>query len=237
LPRSSGPYGGILCSSAADLVRLAKMHLDGGTAPDGTRVLAADAVAAMQRQEVEVPDKWTVSSDAWGLGWTLYDWNGVKGYGHDGATIGQFSYLRVVPHAGVIAVLLTNGGDARQLYAALFGELLGDLADVEMPAPFEPPAHPLVVDLAPIVGHYRREGAAITITEQDGVPHLVYEFVDGLAGISPAIEADLIPLSDTVFAAKGTGSFSGDWMPVVFATLSTGAQFVYVGLRAAPKVG
>lgn len=236
LPRSSGPYGGILCSSAADLVRLARLHLDGGTAPDGTRVLSADAVEAMQRREVEVPDKWTVSSDAWGLGWTLYDWQGVRGFGHDGATIGQFSYLRVVPDAGVIAVLLTNGGDARQLYASLFGELLADLADLRMPAPFEPPARPPVVDTAPITGRYRREGAAITITETDGKPHLVYEFVDGLAGISPAIEAELIPLSDTVFAAKGTGSFSGDWMPVVFAALPTGDQFVYIGLRAAPKV-
>lgn len=50
------------------------MHLDGGSAPDGTSVLSAATVAAMQRRAVDVPDKWTVSADVWGLGWTLYDW-------------------------------------------------------------------------------------------------------------------------------------------------------------------
>ncbi|WP_269459650.1 hypothetical protein [Allokutzneria albata] len=39
-----------------------------------------------------------------------------------------------------------------------------------------------------------------------------------------------------MFAAKGTGAFSDDWMPVVFSTLATGTPSVYVGLRAAPKI-
>ncbi|MFF4855040.1 serine hydrolase domain-containing protein [Streptomyces rubiginosohelvolus] len=54
-----------------------------------------------------------------GAGWTLYDWDGVQGFGHDGASIGQYGYLRVVPSAGVAVVLLTNGGGSRELYAAL----------------------------------------------------------------------------------------------------------------------
>jgi hypothetical protein len=55
---------------------------------------------------------------------------------------------------------------------------------------------------------------------------------------SPPLEMDLVPVSDTVFAASGAGpSFSEDYMPVVFATLTDGTACVYVGMRAAPKVG
>ncbi|WP_329070392.1 serine hydrolase domain-containing protein [Amycolatopsis sp. NBC_01480] len=236
LPRSSAPYGGQLCATAADLVRLARLHLDGGVAPDGTRLLSASTVAAMQQRETHTPDHWTVSSDGWGLGWTLYDWGGIGGFGHDGATIGHYAYLRVVPAAGVVVALLTNGGDARHLYESLVGELLSTLAGVELPPPFAPPTVPSTVDIGAIAGRYRREGVAITVEGRAGVPWLRYEFVDGMAGLAPAIEAELVPVSDTVFAARVAGPFSGDWMPVVFATLSTGTPCVYIGLRAAPRV-
>ncbi|MFI0715217.1 serine hydrolase domain-containing protein [Streptomyces inhibens] len=237
MPRSAGPYGRVI-ASAGDVVRLARMHLDGGTAQDGTRVLAPGTVEAMQWREVDCPDKWTVSSDGWGLGWTLYDWFGTPGFGHDGASIGQYAYLRVAPEAGVAIALLTNGGGARRLYATLFRELLDELAGVRMPDAFEPAAQPPTVDMAPFLGTYRREGVVITVTEHDGTPHLVYEFVDGMKDFSPPLEMNLTPVSDTVFAASGAGpSFSEDWMPVVFSTLTDGTMCCYIGMRAAPKAG
>ncbi|MFI7128954.1 serine hydrolase domain-containing protein [Nonomuraea sp. NPDC050153] len=232
MPRSAGPYGRIITSSG-DLVRFARMHLAGGLAPDGTRVVPAEAVAAMQRREVDVPDKWTVSADGWGLGWTLYDWDGVFGYGHDGAAIGQYAYLRVVPQAGVAVALMTNGGGARPVYAALFRELLSELAGVRMPDAFGPPAQPPVVDMTPFVGTYKREGVVITISPS----RIRYEFVDGMKHLSPPLEADLTPVSETVFAASGIGaSFSEGYMPVVFSTLPGGTLVCYVGMRATPKV-
>ncbi|MCX4956810.1 serine hydrolase domain-containing protein [Streptomyces virginiae] len=237
MPRSAGPYGRVL-ATAADVLRLAKLHLDGGSAPDGTQILGARAVAEMQRWAVDVPDKWTVSADGWGLGWSLYDWNGVPGYGHDGASIGQYGYVRVVPGADLVVVLLTNGGAARFLYADLMRELLRDLGGVHMPPAFAPPARPPVVDMARLVGTYRREGVVITVgVRPDGAPHLLYEFVDGMRDFSPPLEMDLTPLSSTVFAAAGAGpSFSGGWMPVVFATLVDGTPCCYIGMRCAPKV-
>ncbi|QBD76627.1 hypothetical protein EPA93_11680 [Ktedonosporobacter rubrisoli] len=190
----------------------------------------------MQHCEVDTPDKWTVSSDGWGLGWRLYDWDGVPGFGHDCATIGQYGYLRVVPQAGVILVLLTNGGGARQLYVTLFRELLAELAGVTMPPDFKPAPQPPVVDITPFIGTYKREGVIITFSERHGKPHLIYEFVDGMKDLSPPLEVDLVPVSETVFAAPGSGPFSEDWMPVVFSTLSTGIQCVYIGMRAAPSL-
>ena len=62
-------------------------------------MLCEETVAVMQQRVVDSPDKWTVSADGWGLGWTLYDWNGIQGYGHDGASIGQYGYLGVVTSA------------------------------------------------------------------------------------------------------------------------------------------
>ncbi|MFI7445953.1 serine hydrolase domain-containing protein [Nonomuraea sp. NPDC049714] len=230
MPRSAGPYGRVIIS-AGDLARFAQMHLDGGRG-----VLSADAVAAMRRREVDSPDKWTVSADGWGLGWTLYDWNGVSGYGHDGAAIGQYSYLRVVPHAGVAVALLTNGGDARPLYGELFRELLDELAGVRMPEPFGPAAEPPVVDMSRLVGDYRREGVVVTVAQDDDGARIRYAFVDGMKDFSPPLEMDLVPVSETVFAATGGGSsFSEEHVPVVFSTLTDGTDCVYIGMRATPK--
>ncbi|WP_069165669.1 serine hydrolase domain-containing protein [Nocardia altamirensis] len=236
MPRAVAPAARVI-STAGDMVRFAKMHLDGGRAADGTAVLSAETVAAMQHQEIEVPDKWTVSGDGWGLGWTLYNWDGIKGFGHDGAAIGQYAYLRAIPEAGVAVALLTNGGGARQLYAALFRELLAELAGVRMPEAFAPADPPIEVDIAPFVGTYRRAGVVITVSKRDdGSAHMLYEFVDEMKDMSPPLSMDLTPMSDTVFAASGAGpSFSEDYMPVVFTTLTDGTQACYVGMRTTPK--
>nr|WP_198151600.1 serine hydrolase domain-containing protein [Kibdelosporangium sp. MJ126-NF4]CEL16939.1 Beta-lactamase [Kibdelosporangium sp. MJ126-NF4]CTQ91832.1 Beta-lactamase (EC 3.5.2.6) [Kibdelosporangium sp. MJ126-NF4] len=227
MPRSMGP-GGRVIASAGDMVRFAKAHLDGGAG-----VLSPESVAAMQRHEVDTPDKWSVSADAWGLGWTLYDWDGTPGYGHDGAAVGQYSYVRVVPSVGVAIALTTNGGSARQLYSELFQELLRELAGVRMPDAFGPPAQPPTVDITPFVGRYEREGVVITVTEQ---AHLTYEMnFAGDSDLFPPIEADLVPVSERVWAGTGAGpSFSEGWMPVVFATVD-GVDYCYVGMRAAAK--
>ncbi|MFI0421098.1 serine hydrolase domain-containing protein [Spongiactinospora sp. 9N601] len=239
LTRAQTPNGGYLCATAADIVRLAKFHLDGGVAPDGTRLLSERAVARMQRREMEVADKWTVSSDAWGLGWTLYDWTGVFGFGHDGATIGQHGYLRVAPEAGVVIVLLGNGGDtpwthSRRVYQTLFRELLAELADARMPDDFAPATEPIETDFTQYTGTYRRAGVEITVSLDNGRPKVVYEFVDGMAGLAPALELEVAPVTPTVFA--GRTNPAEDWMPIVFSTLPDGTGCCYIGLRAAPKV-
>ncbi|MEU4231692.1 serine hydrolase domain-containing protein [Nonomuraea sp. NPDC026600] len=69
-PRSTGPVARVVVS-AGDMVRFARMQLDGGLAPDGTCVLSAESVAEMQRREVDSPDRRTVSADGWGLGWSV----------------------------------------------------------------------------------------------------------------------------------------------------------------------
>lgn len=102
-----------------------------------------------------------------------------------------------------------------------------------MPAPFAPAARPPAVDITPFTGTHRREGVAITVSERDGEGHLVYAFVDGMAGLSPAMEMRLVPISETVFAGAGAGPFVEDWMPVVFSALQDGTGVCCIGMRAA----
>ncbi|WP_030472837.1 serine hydrolase domain-containing protein [Lentzea aerocolonigenes] len=218
MPRAAGPAAAV-CASAGDVVRLAKAHLDNA-------VLKPETVALMQERQVDVPDKWTVSADGWGLGWTLYDFTGTPGIGHDGAATGQYTYLRVIPEKGIAIALLTNGGGARPLSSAILRSLLGEFG-VEMPPPFAPPAEPLDVDMTPYNGVYKREGVVIMIDGRKAR----YEFVDDMA-IYPSMDMELVPVAPNVFAATGAGSsFQDDFMPVVFEN-----GCCYIGMRAAPKV-
>ncbi|MER6916659.1 serine hydrolase domain-containing protein [Streptomyces sp. NPDC000594] len=232
-PRSLGPAARVI-ATAADLAGLARMHLDGGTAPGGARVMSVDAVAAMQHRETGVPDQWTVGADGWGLGWTLYDWDGIPGYGHDGSAAGQWAFLRVVPETGVAVVLLTNGGRARRLADALLGEILEELCGVLLPEPFAPPADPPAVDLAPLVGTYRRAGAVITVTAEGGRGRLVHDPADPTPDCRVPRELELIPVSGTVFAGSG-GADEDEWLPVVFTRLPDGSRCLYIGMRAANR--
>ncbi|TYB64311.1 beta-lactamase family protein [Nonomuraea sp. PA05] len=239
MPRSVAP-GGRIIASAGDIARFARMHLDGGLAPGGVRVLSAESAAAMRRREVDSPDEWTVSAAAWGLGWSLYDLGGVPGFGHDGSAVSQHSYLRVIPGAGFAAVLLANGGGFTGLYDELIPGLVAAVTGVRMPPPFAPPPVPPAIDLEPLLGTYRREGVAITVFRAgDGGPRLRYAFVDDMAHLSPPLESALVPVSRSasraVFAATG-GPYGEAHIPVVFVTLPGGTPCVYVSMRATPKV-
>ena len=72
LARSNAPAGSMLAMRPRDLLAFAQMHLDDGTAADGTQVLAPGTVAAMQERQVDLPDL-GLMGDAWGLGWELFD--------------------------------------------------------------------------------------------------------------------------------------------------------------------
>ena len=94
LPRSVGPAG-LISARAEDLIEFARLHLRGGRSATGTEVLRPDLVAEMQRVHVDVPNPDSLR-DHWGLGWFLCDWDGATVHGHDGGTVGQFAFLKVV---------------------------------------------------------------------------------------------------------------------------------------------
>ena len=117
----------------------------------------------MQQQQVELPAG-SGLADAWGLGWFLHDWHGTRVIGHDGGTLGQSAFLRIVPESGFAVALLTNGGNPASLYHDLFTRLFGDRLGIG-PTELEWPeaAHP--VDASRVTGTFTREGVDIEIRE------------------------------------------------------------------------
>ena len=95
LPRSIGPAG-LVTANAADVLAFARLHLTGGVGPDGTRLLSEESATAMAAHQADLPDKYSLG-DSWGLGWIRFGWDGQRLYGHDGNTIGQSAFLRVLP--------------------------------------------------------------------------------------------------------------------------------------------
>ena len=55
MSRAAGPAGATINTTIDDLLAFAQMHLAGGTAADGTRVLSDASVRAMQHPAVVVP--------------------------------------------------------------------------------------------------------------------------------------------------------------------------------------
>jgi hypothetical protein len=235
LPRSAGPAG-LITATAADVLGFARLHLTGGLAPDGTRVLGPESAAAMAAFQTELPDKHSLG-DSWGLGWIRYDWDGHRLIGHDGNTIGQSAFLRLLPEQGLAVALLTNGGGTRDLYQDLFREIFAELADVAMPAPPAPPAEPVTVDFEPYLGTYQRAGALLEVFRVEDTARLRLTVTGPLAELMPETVREylLVPVEPGLFMVRdphGQG-----WLVVTFYALATGEEYLHFGGRATPKTG
>jgi CubicO group peptidase (beta-lactamase class C family) len=166
LARSNSPAGAMLAMRARDLIAFARMHLEDGKAADGTQVLAPGTSARMQARAVDLPELGLMGT-SWGLGFERFDLPTGDLVGHDGSTIGQNAFLRMVPEAGVAVALLTNGGDVMTLYRDVVDHVLTELTDVRMPALPEPPAHPERIDASRFVGTYSAEVFDLTVSQDE----------------------------------------------------------------------
>jgi CubicO group peptidase (beta-lactamase class C family) len=226
LPRSVGPAG-LVTAAVADVLAFARMHLAGGG-----EVLRAESCAEMTTHQADLPDKF-VLGDSWGLGWIRFDWDGHRLIGHDGNTLGQAAFLRVLPEQGLAVALLTNGGHTRDLYGDLYREIFAELAGVTMPQPFAPPEEPVTVDVAPYVGVYERAGVRM---EVESGPLLRTTLTGPLAELEPdpVEEYPMVPVGPALFAVRAPETET--WLPVTFYALPTGERYVHFGARATPRV-
>ncbi|WP_020672525.1 serine hydrolase [Amycolatopsis nigrescens] len=234
LPRNMGPAG-LITATTKDVLGFARLHLTGGLTPTGERILTTASATAMAEKQTDIPGKHSLG-DSWGLGWIRDDWSGRRVIGHDGNTIGQSAFLRLLPDQGLAVTLLTNGGNTRDLYQELYREIFAELADVAMPRPLEPPATPVTVDGSRHVGVYERAGVVmVVLAEGDGI-RLRQTATGPLAELMPekTMEFDLVPVTDSLFVCREPGART--WMPVTFYTLPTGEPYMHYGVRATPKV-
>jgi CubicO group peptidase (beta-lactamase class C family) len=168
MARSNSPAGSMLSMRPRDLLAFAAMHLNDGKAEDGTQVLAPGTAGRMQAREVELPYLGIMGS-SWGLGFERFDTPSGDIVGHDGSTIGQNAFLRMVPEAGLAVALLTNGGDVMSLYHDLAGHVLEALSPVGLPDLPVPPAEPERIDASRFVGTYAADVFQLEVSqEEDG---------------------------------------------------------------------
>jgi CubicO group peptidase (beta-lactamase class C family) len=238
LPRVCGPMG-LINSTVGDVLTWAKMHMDGGKAADGTQVLSERAVLAMQEPQIAVPDPYTLGSH-WGVGWILFDWDGHRLYGHDGNTIGQSAFLRVAPDAGLAVTLLTNGGDAHDLYMTLYSELFAELAGIAMPKMPTLPDTPLELDLAPYAGTYERLSVSIELEPKDGKLVGTATMSGPLAQMmpDPVQKMILTPVDQTTFLLSNPDEEEGATpTPAVFYDFADGKpSYLHFGARTHPRI-
>lgn len=168
MSRAHAAAGSLTSSTPRELLnRFVRFHLDGGLAPDGSRVLSQASVAAMQEKQYSMAGAPGLGREI-GLAWMLNQWDGERVIGHGGGTIGQLSYLQVLPDRRFGVCLLTNAATGGFLWRDLGGWLFEELAGVTMPGVQKPPATPPTLDLTKYTGRYERLGLTQDVTVEDG---------------------------------------------------------------------
>ena len=148
------PAGTTLMMTPSELIRFAGAHLRSGPAAGW---LSTECVTHMQTQQFALPEFAPFDATGWGLGWFLSDASDQRVIGHDGATLGQVTKLRVLPSSGAMIAIMINAATpfALQRFYDSVAHLLGD-RPVEPAVPSKSPGG---IDLDKYAGCYRTVGS------------------------------------------------------------------------------
>jgi CubicO group peptidase (beta-lactamase class C family) len=227
LVKSNAPAGAMLAMRPRDLLAFAAMHLNGGKAADGTQVLSEASATVMRDKQVTVPPLGLMGTH-WGLGFELFDFPTGFVFGHDGGTVGQSAFLRIVPGKNVAIALLTNGGNPIAVYFEVYRHLLKVLADVDLPDNPVPPANPERIDAAKYLGTYANSmGKTEIAQDDDGRIWMTETPLGELAELIGEVEkTELVHLeNDTLIAA--TPKY-GIYLPQVFIGDDGSGRSLYI---------
>lgn len=187
LPRASNPAGGIL-STAGDLLRFARAHLNDGEL-DGRRILGPESARLMRMLQYPAGS----FADAYGIGWMLRTIDGTTVAGHGGSTNGFRAQLSLVPEHGVAVAMLTNGSRGNAVNHAVERFVLARYAGLTFT---EPPRVALPPEqLARFAGRYERPlnridvavaGDALTIAQE------TESALNGQRAVFPPVRAEAI---------------------------------------------
>jgi CubicO group peptidase (beta-lactamase class C family) len=233
--RALVPAGSRTTATARDVLGFVRCHLDGGRSSGGHEVLSAAGVTAMQQPEADFPPRGVF--DKMGLSWFLGTWDGTRVLGHGGGTIGQLSFMFVLPDSRFAVCLLTNATSGGLLWRELAPQVFGELAGVRMPEPPKPADPPPALDLTAYTGTYARLGAVCEITVEDGALVLTLTPTGALADAETGgpQRTVLAPVDERRFV----GSLLGLESPMAFDAPDADGRprYLYVGGRAARRAG
>ncbi|WP_321491466.1 serine hydrolase domain-containing protein [uncultured Desulfobacter sp.] len=198
LESSGAPAGSFATMTVADLLKFACLHLDEGKTFDGTQILSKEGVRAMKTKQTSIAAPVSENTTGWGLGWSLMEWDGEKVIGHDGGTVGQNSFLRIIPSKQTAVCLLTNGGDYMGLKKSLFPHLFRELAGVCIPD--TPAPKDITANNTLFTGRYENCLVYTEVFEDKGLLHVRFGAKHSLNEVMPEQIFILKPLSPNTFA-------------------------------------
>lgn len=163
LPNAMSPAGSTLSMTADDLLCFARLHLDGGVAPDGTRLLSEQAVQAMQAA--------TISQSVggltmrYGLGWRLAGEGIVQ---HSGSGIGTAAHLIVHVPSRTAIVAMGNSDTALECLAQFCNDVLKEDAGLVLATDSTPaPVQTVSLEAGRYTGDYESLAMKYTVTGND----------------------------------------------------------------------
>jgi CubicO group peptidase (beta-lactamase class C family) len=202
---SHAPAGSMTTSTPAELLGFVQMHLNNGRAKDTTQVLSASSVQAMQQAQAKFPR--TSLGSGMGLGWMLSEWGGERVIGHGGGTIGQLSFLQVLPDRAFGLALFTNcmtgGALWRDLSRYLYPEFVG-VAPSELP---KEPATAPKIDASKYAGRFARYGQELEVkSDENGRLVVVVKPTGAMAAMGNQEQTvPLRPIDKELFLANQGG--------------------------------
>ena len=235
LPRAYGP-GGNVSSTARDVLTMAALFLNGGSTPDGARIVSALGIGEMTQSRVPIPDPYMFGPE-WGLGLIVCDWHGETVYAHDGSTIGQSARLRILPERDLAIAMLTNGGPRDGLYRQAFNAILTEFDAGTVPDLPEPdPA--IALDFARYVGTYERPGVRYEVAAAGGKLHLTQVRNAWQARVSGRPERTmypLLPVDETHFLMPSNDPLEDTQTVAIYDVRDGVAQYLHTNCRVYPR--
>lgn len=236
LPRAFGP-GGNVNSTAREVVTMAHVFLNGGKAPNGTRIVSAKIIREMMGSRVPIPDPYLLGSE-WALGLTVYHWHGETIYAHDGSTVGQQARLRILPDSNLAIAMLANGSPRDSFYRKVFNAILSDFGAVTIPD-LPKPDPTLKLDLSKYEGAYERLGARYEVEAEGGKLYLTFVLNPMHAqvlGKPERIKYELLPISETHFLMPSEDPLEDTQTVAIYDFKNGVAQYLHTNARVNPRV-
>lgn len=159
--RAGNCVGGVV-STVRDLLAYARFHMGNGTNAQGQAVMKRESLEAMRAEQVD-----TGGRGKMGLTWFIRQADGLKIYGHGGATRGQQAMFHFIPQENFAVALLTNSDEGGILTDSLLKWVLETYFDASIPTP--QPLQKSEEELAEYVGHYELPLSAFELVAKEGV--------------------------------------------------------------------
>lgn len=204
LPKTFAPAGATLLTNVRDNLTFARMHLAGGVAPNGTRVISEKSARMMATRTIDHPSG---PATGFGLGWAHSTADGRVTLSHGGGSNGGRAMLVAVPGADFGYATFVNSNASELFQGALSRWIVRTFQPGGLVEPPLAPA-PGAIDRARFVGTYRRATVKTTIREDGEKLIAENETVDeeyqgaSAYGIGQPVRFEMRPTSPTTLVLR-----------------------------------